>query len=329
MSGRARRSTDPLDLEPYRRELTGLLLPDARLGLRGRRRGAGGDAARVAQRRLARRRRAHCAPGCTGSPRTCACRCCRAPSAGRGRWRSHSLVSADRPILDELPRYTWVEPVADASILPDGGDPESVAVARETVRLAFVAALQHLPPRQRAVLILREVLHFSAAETAELLETTVASVNSALQRARATLDGLDIDPAESAAVVAEHAELLDQYVAAFERYDVDALVGAAGPRRGVRHAAARDVAAGPRGGGQVARRPRGRVPRLARDPRARQRRAGLRPVPPRPRRRLGAVVDRPRSTSRPAAERSAPCTTSCSRTCSRRSACRRDLEGEE
>ena len=135
-----------------------------------------------------------------------------------------SLVSADRPILDELPRYTWVEPVADAAVMPESGDPESVAVARETVRLAFVAALQHLPPRQRAVLVLREVLHFSAAETAELLESTVASVNSALQRARATIDELDIDPAESASVAAEHEQLLDRYVAAFERYDIDELV---------------------------------------------------------------------------------------------------------
>jgi RNA polymerase sigma-70 factor, ECF subfamily len=134
------------------------------------------------------------------------------------------LVSADRPVLDELPRYTWVEPVADAAVMPESGDPATIAQARETLRLAFVAALQHLPPRQRAVLILREVLHFSAAEVAELLETTVASVNSALQRARSTLDGLDIDPAESASVAEEHAQLLDQYVDAFERYDVDALV---------------------------------------------------------------------------------------------------------
>ena len=136
-----------------------------------------------------------------------------------------SLVSADRPSSTSCPADTWVEPVADASVLPDGGDPESMAVARETVRLAFVAALQHLPPRQRAVLILREVLHFSAAETAEQLDSTVASVNSALQRARATLDALDIDPAQSADVAAEHEELLNRYVAAFERYDIDALVG--------------------------------------------------------------------------------------------------------
>jgi RNA polymerase sigma-70 factor (ECF subfamily) len=115
----------------------------------------------------------------------------------------------------------WVGPVPDARI----GDPAEVAAARETIRLAFVAALQHLPARQRAVLVLREVLRWQATEVAELLDTTVASVNSALQRARATLDSVaatpDTTPASSPE---EHAELLDRYVDAFERYDVAELV---------------------------------------------------------------------------------------------------------
>jgi RNA polymerase sigma-70 factor (ECF subfamily) len=100
-----------------------------------------------------------------------------------------------------------------------------VAVARESIRLAFVAALQHLPPRQRAVLILREVLRWRAAEVAELLDTTVASVNSALQRARATLASakVDGDGHASEPMDATQQALLTRYVDAFERYDMDAL----------------------------------------------------------------------------------------------------------
>ena len=123
-----------------------------------------------------------------------------------------------------LPEVTWIEPMPDARVTPAEGDPAEVAVARETIRLAFVAALQHLPPRQRAVLILCEVLRWKAAEVAELLDTSVASVNSALQRARATLEASDVSAAGTSPSVDEaDAELLARYVAAFESYDMDAL----------------------------------------------------------------------------------------------------------
>jgi RNA polymerase sigma-70 factor (ECF subfamily) len=119
----------------------------------------------------------------------------------------------------------WVQPVADARVLPEDGDPAEVAASKETLRLAFVAALQHLPARQRAVLILREVLRWQASEVAELLDTSVASVNSALQRARATIDELELDASGPAFVDDDaHKELLASYVDAFERYDVAKLV---------------------------------------------------------------------------------------------------------
>jgi RNA polymerase sigma-70 factor, ECF subfamily len=113
----------------------------------------------------------------------------------------------------------------DSHVLPSGDDPADVTVARESVRLAFVTALQHLPPRQRAVLILREVLRWPASDVAELLGTTVVSVNSALQRARSTLAANDVtetDPLEPADEAQR--ELLARYVDAFERYDLDTLV---------------------------------------------------------------------------------------------------------
>jgi RNA polymerase sigma-70 factor, ECF subfamily len=122
------------------------------------------------------------------------------------------------------PENTWVQPIPDAKVLPaDVSDPAELAASRESIRLAFVAALQHLPPRQRAVLILREVLRWQASEVAELLETSVASVNSALQRARATLADRDVD-ASPQSVDDEQQELLARYVDAFERYDIDSLV---------------------------------------------------------------------------------------------------------
>jgi RNA polymerase sigma-70 factor, ECF subfamily len=119
---------------------------------------------------------------------------------------------------------SWVQPMPDARVLLDDGDPAELAASRETVRLAFVTALQSLPARQRAVLILREVLAWQAAEVAELLDTSVASVNSALQRARATLAGRDRQASRPLTVPADQKALLARYVDAFERYDITSLV---------------------------------------------------------------------------------------------------------
>jgi RNA polymerase sigma-70 factor, ECF subfamily len=132
-------------------------------------------------------------------------------------------VTADAPLGDALPEATWLQPVPDGRVLPADGDPAEMAESRESIRLAFVAALQHLPPRQRAVLILREVLRWKATEVAELLDTTVASVNSALQRARATLAAADTDAIDPRRMDEEQHALLARYVDAFERYDLDSL----------------------------------------------------------------------------------------------------------
>jgi RNA polymerase sigma-70 factor, ECF subfamily len=132
--------------------------------------------------------------------------------------------SASGPVGGTLPEATWIQPMPDDRVLPAHADPADLAVARDTVRLAFIAALQHLPPQQRAVLILREVLSWRAAEVAELLGTSVASVNSALQRARATLAARDLEPTEPRAPLDDaERELLARYVDAFERYDMDEL----------------------------------------------------------------------------------------------------------
>jgi len=142
------------------------------------------------------------------------------------RARPMDLGPAGEPVVENLatrPEVTWIEPMPDGRIVADG-DPAEVAESRETIKLAFVAALQHLPPKQRAVLILCEVLRWQASEVAELLETSVASVNSALQRARATLETSKLDAAEAGPAVDEDdAELLARYVEAFERYDMEAL----------------------------------------------------------------------------------------------------------
>ncbi|MER7334416.1 MULTISPECIES: sigma-70 family RNA polymerase sigma factor [unclassified Micromonospora] len=128
-------------------------------------------------------------------------------------------------IGEPLSERVFVQPVPDSRVLPADGDPAELVVRRETIRLAFVAALQHLPPRQRAVLILRDVLCWTAEEVAHLLETTVAAVTSAVQRARATLRavgptlGEPLRPSDPA-----QRDLLARYCAAFERHDVAALV---------------------------------------------------------------------------------------------------------
>ena len=136
------------------------------------------------------------------------------------------LGPAKEPIeanLHTRPEVTWIEPIQDGSLAGEA-DPADVAVAHETIRLAFVAALQHLPPRQRAVLILCEVLRWQASEVGQLLDTSVASVNSALQRARATLAASPISPEETVPLTdAGQRELLERYVAAFEQYDLKAL----------------------------------------------------------------------------------------------------------
>jgi RNA polymerase sigma-70 factor, ECF subfamily len=142
------------------------------------------------------------------------------------RARPMDLGPSREPVaenLSMLPETTWLEPIQDGLVVPDG-DPAEVTLARETVRLAFVAALQHLPPRQRAVLILCEVLRWKAAEVAELLETSVASVNSALQRARATLSAAEVSAAGTTpSLDAADEAFLARYVEAFERYDMEAL----------------------------------------------------------------------------------------------------------
>ncbi len=132
--------------------------------------------------------------------------------------------TADSILGPALPDSTWVQPVHDGQVLPTDGDPAEVAAERDSIRLAFVAALQHLPPRQRAVLVLREVLRWQATEVAELLDTSVASVNSALQRARATLAAADLDASSRTPVDPAQQELLARYVDAFERYDIPSLV---------------------------------------------------------------------------------------------------------
>jgi RNA polymerase sigma-70 factor (ECF subfamily) len=133
-------------------------------------------------------------------------------------------VVHDDLVLEQRPREYWVEPIADAAALPAESDcdPAERAILRESIRLAFVAALQYLPARQRAVLLLTQVLNWSAAETATSLDMTVAAVNSALQRARATLDARNPAVVPRALSI-EQTQLVVRYVEAFEQYDVTTL----------------------------------------------------------------------------------------------------------
>jgi RNA polymerase sigma-70 factor (ECF subfamily) len=148
----------------------------------------------------------------------------------RGRKRRASPIGLGAPsppqadkLGPQLPEHTWISPVPDAAVVPDGADPAEIAVARETITLAFATALQYLSARQRAVLVLSQVLRFEAAEIADQLDTTAGAVSKTLQRARATL--AEVTPAQRVTDVgADDAELLAKYVTAFEAYDIGALM---------------------------------------------------------------------------------------------------------
>ncbi|WP_117211255.1 sigma-70 family RNA polymerase sigma factor [Allorhizocola rhizosphaerae] len=147
--------------------------------------------------------------------------------ASQRRARPMELGPSSSPtaaVPEPLAENVWLGPVPDGRVLREEADPAEMAVARESVRLAFVAALQHLPAKQRAVLILREVLAWSAQEVAELLDTSVASVNSALQRARATLASSDVSTDTLRPMDSDQLSLLARYVQAFEAYDLDSLL---------------------------------------------------------------------------------------------------------
>ncbi len=146
-----------------------------------------------------------------------------ADGARRARSIEEGPMGSIDDVLEARPRTHWLEPIPDARAVPADADPAEKALLRQSIRMAFVAALQHLPPKQRAALLLTEVVGQSAAEVATSLDTSVAAVNSALQRARATLSakGQSTTPSPEQGV---QAALVDRYVAAFERYDMDALM---------------------------------------------------------------------------------------------------------
>lgn len=211
------------DFEAHRRELTGYCY---------RMLGSGFDAEDAVQETMLRAWRAADSFEGRSSVRSWLYRiatnvCLDALRGSQRRARPTELGPSQPPVPSSLekvlPEGAWISPIADDRVLPVEADPAEVAAARDSVRLAFVAALQHLPPRQRAALILCEVLRWPVAEAAELMDTTTAAVNSALQRARATLASLDAGN-RSTDVDAEQAELLARYVDAFERYDIERLV---------------------------------------------------------------------------------------------------------
>jgi RNA polymerase sigma-70 factor, ECF subfamily len=217
-------TTTELDLEAHRRELTGYCY---------RMLGAGNEAEDAVQETMLRAWKSADRLESPAALRSWLYRiatnvCFDMLNGAQRRARPMDLgeaATADSVLPGDLPDYVWIQPVADSRVMPADGDPAELAAARETIRLAFVAALQHLPPKQRAVLILREVLRWQASEVAELLDTTTVSVNSALQRARATLDAADIDASGSPDVDDdEMQDLLARYVDAFQRYDVTELV---------------------------------------------------------------------------------------------------------
>jgi RNA polymerase sigma-70 factor (ECF subfamily) len=208
-----------LDLEPYRRELTGYCY---------RMLGSGFDAEDAVQETMVRAWKSADRLQERGALKswlyriaTNVCYDMLNGSQRRARPMDFGPASTAESALDAgLPEEMWIQPVPDESL-----DPAELTASKETLRLAFVAALQHLPARQRVVLILREVLRWQATEVAELLDTSVASVNSALQRARATIDELALDTSGPAAVDDdEQQRLLAQYMDAFERYDVSQIV---------------------------------------------------------------------------------------------------------
>ena len=214
----------PEDLEGHRRELTAYCY---------RMLGSGFDAEDAVQETLVRAWRAAGRFEGRSSVRSwlyrIATNVCLDAIRGRRRRARPMELGPSRPPVESsldavLPDGSWVSPIADDRVLPPEADPAELAAVRDSVRLAFVAALQRLPARQRAVLILCEVLRWQVAEVADLLDTSVPAVNSALQRARATLGSVDAE-VSPVAVEADKRELLARYVDAFERYDIDTLVG--------------------------------------------------------------------------------------------------------
>lgn len=130
--------------------------------------------------------------------------------------------TVDAP-LETMPRSHWIEPVPESLVIPSDAAPDERLMLRQSIRLAFVAALQHLPPKQRAVLLLTEVVGCPATEVAQIVDSSVASVNSALQRARATLATRDLADPASTELSETQKLMIDRYVEAFESYDAVAL----------------------------------------------------------------------------------------------------------